>query len=140
MRRFWGKVKKRRSGCWEWTGARTPFGHGKFWLNGHVVRAHRVAARVHDLPPEIVVRHRCDNPSCVRPDHLEIGTVQENVNDRQRRGRSRGGRPKLDAKKVRRIRALAESGEYTYADLAARYGVHPSTVARAAKAERWTYV
>ena len=80
-------------GCWEWRGKRSEKGYGL--INAH--RLDAVGARVHRLmwemhngpiPDGLVVRHRCDNPPCVNPDHLEVGTVAENQRDMAERGRS----------------------------------------------------
>lgn len=92
--RFWSKVDKSNSdGCWLWTAARDRDGYGSFWLQGEQVRAHRVAyALLHPgevVPEELVVRHECDNPPCVR--HLILGTRLDNDLDRVARGRSATG-------------------------------------------------
>ncbi|KKL45376.1 hypothetical protein LCGC14_2356310 [marine sediment metagenome] len=93
--RFWSKVDK-SSECWEWTSAVTDRGYGHFKLCGprRTVRAHRWAyAASIDEPLEslrgVVIRHTCDNPGCVRPDHLLPGTHKNNAQDRENRGRSR---------------------------------------------------
>lgn len=73
-------------GCWEWRGARN--GHGYGLLNKD--RAHRLMweARNGPIPDGLVIRHRCDNPPCLRPDHLEVGTKKQNSRDMVERGRS----------------------------------------------------
>lgn len=85
--RFWEHVEKRPGdGCWEWTGGKTPDGYGGF--DGH--RAHRFSyTLVHGfLLPSLCVCHKCDNPSCVRPDHLFAGTRTDNMRDMVAKGRS----------------------------------------------------
>ncbi len=86
--RFWAKVRV-TPGCWEWTGAKTHFGYGKMMIAGKVVRAHRVSYELHvgAIPSELLIRHRCDNPACVNPDHLEPGTQADNIQDMMERGR-----------------------------------------------------
>lgn len=76
--------------CEEWQGRRSRDGYGFF---GVKTAAHRHAwEQAHGpIPPGMVVRHRCDNPPCVRVDHLEIGTPADNVRDSVERGRARGG-------------------------------------------------
>ncbi len=78
--RFWTKVNKTDT-CWEWTGARGSYGHGRFSLNGRVISAHRyLYEKIHGPTPDgMHVDHLCRNPPCVRPDHLEAVTPKENV-------------------------------------------------------------
>jgi hypothetical protein len=81
------------SGCHEWTGRRNELGYGRIVVDGRETRAHR--AMFFMLNPTanraLVVRHSCDNPCCVNPAHLSIGTVRENVADMHGRDRFRGG-------------------------------------------------
>lgn len=74
------------SGCWEWRGSRNDLGYG--FLSGS--RVHRLMWEVHNGPitEGLVVRHRCDNPPCLRPDHLDVGTQKQNMQDMTERGRS----------------------------------------------------
>jgi hypothetical protein len=81
--RFWNKVMK-TAGCWYWTGHRNNHGYGAFGaVKSKLVYAHRFSYELAygPIPPGLVVRHRCDTPACVRPDHLEIGTQRENIQD-----------------------------------------------------------
>ena len=86
--RFWEKVRKGQ-GCWEWTAYKDRDGYGRFSLDGKRRMAHRVALMLEgiDIPSGMCVCHTCDNPSCVRPDHLFIGTHQDNVTDMMQKGR-----------------------------------------------------
>lgn len=79
------------TGCWYWDGPRDPNGYGKVYWRGRKWGAHRVAYLLlrGDLGNQ-VVRHACDNPGCVNPDHLSIGTQGENVRDMVLRRRARG--------------------------------------------------
>ena len=88
--RFWSKVKK-TEGCWLWMGARDPDGYGSFRVGSRGTHAHRIAyaLKVGHIPPGLSVLHRCDNPPCVRPDHLFLGTQLDNVNDMAKKGRAR---------------------------------------------------
>src|SRR5437867_4194449 len=84
--RFWAKVRK-GEGCWEWTGS-TDRRYGELWFNGRTEKAHRVAwILTHGTEPPGQVCHRCDNPRCVRPDHLFLGSMSDNINDCVRKGR-----------------------------------------------------
>jgi hypothetical protein len=87
--RFWTHVQK-TDGCWVWTGSVTGLGYGKFYHDCTSTRAHRfVWASVHgSIPPGLEVCHHCDNPPCVRPDHLFLGTHVDNMEDRDRKGRT----------------------------------------------------
>jgi hypothetical protein len=88
--KFWALVKKRSgSGCWLWMGWRVPTGYGTFAANRKLIRAHRFAWILShgDIPAGMCVLHKCDNPSCVRPDHLWLGTHLDNMRDMNRKGR-----------------------------------------------------
>lgn len=87
--RFWEKALI-GDGCWEWQASRYPKGgHGQFHLDGHMVRAQRVAWILFygEIPEGMSVLHHCDNAPCVRPDHLYLGTQADNMHDVKERGR-----------------------------------------------------
>lgn len=87
--RFWAKVE-RSEGCWIWTGARNRRGYGKIRRDARTfVSAHRLSYEMANgsVPDGLFVCHHCDNPSCVRPDHLFTGTVGDNNRDTIRKGR-----------------------------------------------------
>lgn len=91
LRRFFEKLSVGPD-CWEWIGARIPEGYGQLSVDGRVVGAHRLAwelAHGASIPPRLLVRHRCDNPKCVRPSHLALGTVRDNARDSVERGRNK---------------------------------------------------
>lgn len=80
------------SGCWVWKGVIDGKGYGAIWESPQTrkyLRAHRMsyAHAYGPIDPELKVRHKCDNPPCVRPDHLELGTQKDNIQDAARRGR-----------------------------------------------------
>lgn len=91
MQRFWSKVSYGRPGeCWEWVGYRNKDGYGIFWFEGRPQIAARVAFQL--AKPSMwdatrVVCHSCDNPICVRPGHLFLGTHADNQRDKLRKGR-----------------------------------------------------
>lgn len=118
--------------CWPWTKRRNAKGYGLLVVAGQAWRAHRavyVAARG-KIPEGQIVRHRCDNPSCCNPAHLELGTVADNNRDARERGRHvaprglRHGKAKLSDRQVARIRMDPRKGTAIAAD----YGISPSTV------------
>lgn len=85
---FWMQVKK--SGhCWEWQGGLTQSGYGRLYLNGKMVRAHRISYFLHkgDIKEKNIICHSCDNPKCVNPEHLWQGSSKDNVQDMIRKGR-----------------------------------------------------
>lgn len=91
--RFWAKVDT-SGDCWEWQGRRFPTGYGGFYAGGRVNwYAHRFVWTLVNgaIPQGMHVCHHCDNPPCVRPDHLFLGTPKDNMRDRDRKGRSRFG-------------------------------------------------
>lgn len=93
--RFWSRVNVRaRSDCWEWLGSKNDEGYGRVrWPDGSrkspVVGAHRVAFEIArgGIPSGMLIRHTCDNPTCVNPEHLLIGTKADNASDMVLRGR-----------------------------------------------------
>lgn len=97
------------SGCWEWQGSVSDFGHGRIWYNKKVHRTHRIAHElwIGPVPSDNVVRHICDNPRCCNPKHLTLGTVADNNYDTVARNRHKTGFAKLDKDDVIDIRERA---------------------------------
>lgn len=88
--RFWAHVETPVDGCWEWTGGTTHFGYGAFKKQNRVqVNSHRYSWELHNgpIPEGVFVCHRCDNPLCVRPDHLFLGSGFDNMRDASKKGR-----------------------------------------------------
>ncbi len=135
--RFWPRVRK-TAGCWEWTGRRYPRGYGAFTIGGRGVQAHRVAWELARglIPAGMLVCHACDNPPCVRPDHLFLGTQSDNMCDMAAKGRHpypRGEdhhQARLSNADRAEIRRLYAAGGVTQAAIADRFGVCPSHVSR----------
>lgn len=139
--RLWARVQKRPDGCWEWQGYRDARGYGQIGLgtrNEGITSTHRAAWLVTggEIPEGMVVRHKCDNPPCCNPDHLELGTHQQNSDDKLARKRQAKGaslpHTKLTDDQVHEIRARyvarygppKRGGRRSNApELAAEYGV-----------------
>jgi HNH endonuclease len=138
--RFWAKVNKGDgTGCWLWTGANNGRGYGQF--GRPPTYAHRISYEFYygPIPQGLCVLHRCDNPPCVRPDHLWLGTKAQNSDDMARKGRApRSGGPgaKLSMEKAAEIRVAFSRGESNKA-LAAQYGCSPSTISDVLYGRRW---
>ena len=145
--RFWTYVDQARKlpgECWEWIGSLDKDGYGRFSIKGRWNAAHRVShfIEANELPE--VVRHTCDNPCCVNPDHLIGGTQQQNIVDRQRCDRqakgSRNGRAKLNADIVRELRRRYAEEDVSYRQPAEELEMNHKSVAAAIKGQTWSHV
>lgn len=134
--------------CWTWTGSRTSGGYGRMRFPSGDVYAHRLSweiANDREVPAGLVVRHRCDNPPCVRPDHLLIGTHADNMRDAADRGRARGARGedhcrhKLTAEQVAAIRSEPDVSGLAL-ELAKRYGVGVRQIWQVRSGRAWKHV
>lgn len=128
------------SGCWLWGGSLDESGYGKFtfYRKGHQswVGAHRVSwlLRGGDDPGKLMVLHRCDNPACVNPDHLWLGTHRDNQVDKLKKGRGRG-RPRTLPRDVSRGRGGKFRARLRVDGRAINFGTYP-TVGEAASAAK----
>lgn len=134
--------------CLQWTGGKFPFGHGSFWFRGRNLKASRVAFFLaHGRWPDPCCLHHCDNPSCVRPEHLFEGTLFDNMRDCAAKGRIRGGSPigtkhpnaKLNEHKVRALRTDYARG-VCKAALARKYGIGETAVSQVVSRRTWRHV
>ena len=145
--RFWSKVQK-GPGCWEWQTYRDEDGYGQFYFRGRTRSAHRIAWEITYGPIAngLWVLHECDNPPCVRPDHLYLGTATDNNRDTVNRGRHvtpdcRGERNhsvKLTVAQVVEIRTTFAQGGCTQQQLADAYSVDHRTVSAIITGKNWS--
>ena len=150
------------TGCWLWLGYIDENGYGRFRFKDEI-RAHRSAWRIiHDrpIPDGLIVMHNCDNPCCVNPDHLTLGTVAENNLDRDMKQRhvsvrgndhysrlrperlargSRHGSAKLDDDKVRFIRLCCFNGQ-SQAKMARRFSLTEAAISQLVKHQTWGHI
>lgn len=140
--RFWKKVKIDPAGCFEWLGAKMPYGVIRN-EQGKNEYAHRVSWRLHtgnSIPEGMDVLHHCDNPSCVRFDHLFLGTDTDNQQDAVRKGRHRRGErhhaARLKESEVQEIKRRHRSGEAARA-LAREFGVSRGAVNSLLRGRSW---
>jgi len=152
--RFWSKVDKdgpvqphcpELGPCWEWTGSRSPAGYGQTRIFWKLYAAHRVSWEKSNgpIPDGLRVLHKCDNPPCIRPDHLFLGTQSDNMLDAYRKGRHCQGvehrLAKLNPHSVRLMRRLSARG-LSFSKLARVFGVSTMTAHQAVRRRTWKHV
>jgi len=137
-------------GCWPYDGGDTNSrsGHRQIWRDGRMDQVHRVAWELHHgraVPDGLVVRHSCDNPPCVNPAHLLLGTIADNNRDRDERGRQVApqgedhGNAKLTDEDVAMIRELLRARVSQYR-IAERFGVSQGLISLIKRGKAWTHV
>jgi hypothetical protein len=148
--RFWTKVKKGGADeCWEWQGFRTSKGYGRFGdsreSSGYVY-AHRYSSELATgkQPGSKHVLHHCDNPPCVNPAHLFLGTNRDNSRDAVNKGRiprgNNSAQAKLTEDQVVAIRHLYSKGHVRYQDVADAYGVKKETIYAVVARRNWRWL
>lgn len=145
--RFWMKVVRPEdpAACWVWVGAKDGTGYGRLNLPSLSRSAHRAVFALlgKPVPKGVVVCHRCDNPACVNPDHLFLGSMADNQADMARKNRSAHGskspHAKLTEADVRRVIAMREAG-LQHGEIATAVGVHRVTVTDILSGRTWRRV
>jgi len=143
--RFWSHVETEPA-CWLWSGAKDKNGYGKFWsqTTGHI-RAHRMSwiLEYGDIPKPLFVLHRCDNPACVRPSHLWLGTNRDNMEDMAIKGRSLNGSKnascKLSREEVAEIRRLYSGRGSTEVELGQQFSITQGNVSHIVTGRTWKH-
>lgn len=142
-------VKRKGNKCWEWKAFKDRHGRGKFKV-GHEQYASRVSYRLYvgELPPKLLVCHTCDNPGCVNPKHLFLGTHKDNVQDMLKKGRANPEKgedrhcAKLTEEQVLEIRRRYQWTGYrsnTWT-LAKEFGIARSSVVRIVYGRTWKHL
>ena len=140
--RFWSKVDKASpDDCWLWS-AGNARGYGHFWLNGKHFKATRISYSLfwHTDPGHLQVCHTCDNPRCVNPDHLWLGSSSDNNLDKTVKGRQARGDHHGSAVLSKDDVIAIKTSEKTTVVLARKYGVGNSVIGRIQRGLSWPHI
>lgn len=137
--------KSNLEGCWIWTGYKMKSGHGQYSFNGDNVYTHRFAYLTvnPNFDQTLQVCHKCDNPSCVNPSHMFLGTQSDNSKDmvskkRYAVGQAVGGA--LSEEDVLKIIEMYKTGLYKQRTLGRKFGVNASQISRIVNGRRWGHL
>lgn len=144
MKRFWSKITKTTS-CWIFNGCQSEKGYGLFRFDGKSQRAHRVAWMLTQgkIPKNKLIMHKCDNPPCVNPKHLTIGTPRENSSDMVSKMRQCYGEKKakkLTREKVIKIKTLVRFGTLPHKEIAQMFGISKKYIWAIASGKVWKHI
>ena len=142
MKRFWAKVDRQPGGCWNWTASTGNAGYGRFRVGKKFISPHRLSFELFtgQNPKDKVICHTCDNPRCVNPKHLFVGTQKDNMMDCASKGRNALTKAKLTEQDVRDIRTEYNLGTTTYVELAKKYNVRKNAIGLIIRGETWSHV
>lgn len=144
--------EKPETGCWEWQRTKDKHGYGGLRANNRWVKAYRFSYErsIGPIPKGMSVLHSCDNPPCVNPDHLFLGTQADNLRDMRRKGRhvsgfskcigTRNRSSKLTEEDVREIRRLYRENGMTQRQLATQFGVTKTPITLILNGSTWKHV
>jgi hypothetical protein len=150
--RFWSKVwkYKEQGACWVWFGGKMRKGYGEIALGGRGtphISAHRLAWILHNgpIPKGMLVCHHCDNPPCVNPEHLFLGTYSDNMMDLEKKGLSNhpkgeDNHAKLSEEQVQEIRRKYVPNVVTMLQLGKEYGVADETIRKIILRKKWRHL
>jgi len=146
IERFKSKYQEQPNGCWEWmTKSKTHDGYGVMIVDGVMRSGHRLSYELFKglIPEGLLVCHTCDNPSCVNPSHLFLGTAQDNMTDKVNKGRSPKGEKNASAKlteeQIRSIKIeLNDGGKVTH--IAIKYGMSHGQVSKIKSGKKWGHI
>lgn len=140
-------IPEPNSGCWIWTASSSKGGYGAMTIggrNGRAEKAHRISYQIYkgNFDKSLDVCHKCDNPSCVNPDHLFLGTHQDNMKDMQNKGRRHNHIGELHGMAILTQNDILEirSSNLPQRKLAAQYGVAQSQIWRIKNNKSWSHV
>jgi len=135
------------SGCWLWTASTAGNGYGQIKIPGErrQIYAHRLSYLIHygELSDSVLVCHVCDNPSCVRPSHLFVGSPKDNLTDMKEKGRHlfgvKNAKAKLTDDLVRHVFKLSSLG-LSQGKIAKTFGVAQGTIFKILHGQRWEHI
>lgn len=145
--RFWSNVDRSGS-CWNWKRCRTPQGYGKVRITGHGWElAPRICWKIihGHIPNGLHILHKCDNPPCVNPEHLFLGTILDNARDRETKGRGNQAKgekvynAKLNTQQIASIRQRVKNGT-PQKTITEEYKLAKSTVSAIIRRKTWKHV